>query len=110
MGGESVSVHVDNVDIAGSLCNTFVNNFQTFVDERKNQAIDDFICVDLTTLDAEFGRLALDNLENFGITGLCARVGIIAVKTCTTFLPDPAHLNKYIRYAICAWITTLVGG
>ncbi len=110
VGGESVSVHVHNIDIARSLRNAFVDNFQAFVDEREDQAIDDFIRVNLTALDAESGCLAFDKLQDISITGLSARVRVVALKTCATLLPEPAHLDKLIGYAICAGITALLGG
>ncbi len=47
---ETVAIDVNDIDIAGSLCNPLFKNSHALVNQCKNQSIDDFLSINLATL------------------------------------------------------------
>src|SRR5688572_11672483 len=64
---KSVSIDVDHVDISRSQRESFAKRARAFVDQRKDETLDYFVCGKRSTLNSRLRRRSLDNGEHFGI-------------------------------------------
>src|SRR4051812_13640434 len=48
---KAITVDINDIDITGSQCNAFLQNFRAFIDESKNAAFKNLLVADLTPLD-----------------------------------------------------------
>ncbi len=52
--GKTVPIQVDEVDVGGALGDTLLENLRTFVNQRVDEALDDFAVVDVAPGDGNF--------------------------------------------------------
>ena len=104
---KTVAVDINDVDVAGPLRDALFDDAHAFVDQRIDQAIDDFIVGYVATLDAKRRRLALDDLQYRRVAGVFACLRIVLIETGAGLLAQPAHLGEHVGDTVRARIAAL---
>src|SRR5579863_3932834 len=95
MGGETVAVEVNDVDIDGAQSKTLFQNAGAFVDERVDTTIDDLFLGDFSLWNASRCSPFANELRNFRI-GNGAAVLVVFIPACASFLAVAAHLAEVV--------------
>src|SRR5262249_17600402 len=92
---KSISVEVDEVDVARPRRVTSLEDTGTFIDQNVNAAIHDFFRHDLTLGDVRFKRRLADQFGHFGI-GNRPPVFVVLVPAGSRLLAEASHLAQPI--------------
>ena len=104
MRGESITVDINDINIASALGNTFFEDPCSLVDQRVDHPGDDLLVAKGTGLDCKAPRLGTNQSLHFRIRQALASFRIIAVITCAGFLAQATHFNQLIGDVGCRMV------
>src|SRR5258708_25515216 len=95
MGGESVAVEINYVDVRGAQRVAVLQNARTLVNQRIEATVCDFPCRYLTLHNARFVDPFANEFSHEGVRRLTALLAVF-VPACAGFLAVPAEFTKAI--------------
>src|SRR5260370_3399348 len=95
IGRETVAVEIDDIDVHGAKGKTFFEDARTFVDERVEAAIYDFLSADLALRNVRFGNPACNEPNHLRVRSW-PTLFIVSVPAGTCFLAVAAELTEII--------------
>src|SRR6185436_1685534 len=95
---ETVTVEIDDIDVARAQGNTLVQNLRSLVDQRIHATLQNFLVADLTPFDAGILRGLDDERFDYGVGDRSAIAGLISVPARASFLPEAPQLADLIRH------------
>src|SRR5258708_18095464 len=95
IGGETVAVEIDDIDVHGAKRNTFFEGARAFVDECIEAAIYDFLSADLALRNSCLGNPTCNYPSHLRVRSWPA-LFIVPVPACTSFLAISAELAEII--------------
>src|SRR5436190_1257489 len=95
-GRKAVAMDIHDVDIGGAEGEAFFQDFRSFVDEGEDRALDNFLGVDRSALNAGRASTIGDDFLHFGIRHWRAAAFGIAIPSSAGLLSKAAELAQSI--------------
>src|SRR6185295_1027050 len=95
---KTITVDINNIDITGSQCNAFLQDFRAFIDEGENAAFKNFLVGNLLSLDTGLTGSFDDQFFDNWIGNRIAIAGLVAIPSRARLLPEAAEFADLIGY------------
>src|SRR4029453_7674239 len=92
---ESISVHVNHVDVSGAQRDSFIQHPRSLVDERVDRSLENLIVAQQFLANAGRGGHLVNQLDDIRIGDRLA-IAVVAVPTLPCFLTEPPHLYELV--------------